>query len=72
MGLGHLPRHASPWPINRTSHGVQNGQAEREQALCMVFLREFGLGNPTEQSSGSGTSILSHAFRLRPGKGLSN
>ena len=43
--------HGSLWPINGTSHGIQNGQAEREQFPCMVFLRKFGLGALTEQSS---------------------
>ena len=40
--------HASFWPINGTSHEIQNGQAEREQFPCMVFLRKFGLGTLTE------------------------
>ena len=71
-------RLASPWLINGTSYGIQNGQAERKHALCMVFLRKSELRTPTEQSSCSGTSIrplmwqLNHPFRLIAGKGLSN
>ena len=51
MGDLDTYRHAFPWPINGTSHRIQNGQAERAQAPCMVFLWKSGLGILTQQLS---------------------